>query len=180
MVECQKSTELFSLWELQFLQRFFQYNVTSQIPSTVQQIKYLYKKALVRIKEGQMVILRQLNSLTKLVQQKPQLLKELDQWNIKQRNYHEFLRLFVLENLKPGILPSANHYRRSFCLEILNAIQPCVPLELWKILWMPNDIEYLYLILDDSYETNIILATSIIKSIPRTHHKVSITNYTGY
>ncbi|KAK9674889.1 hypothetical protein QE152_g40784, partial [Popillia japonica] len=56
VVENQKSTEIFSTWELDFLKKYFHYNANTQIPSTRQRIIALYKRAVLRIKEDDQLV----------------------------------------------------------------------------------------------------------------------------
>lgn len=173
IVECQKSTEIFSEWELEFLKKFFYYNVTSQIPNTIQQIKSLYKKALTRIKEGDFVIQRQINTINRMMHQKPEYAEQLKNLIEQEQCYCNFLESFIEDHLKLGLMPWANHYRRSLCLELLSAAQECVPRELWFKIWKKQDVMKLYDVLDDTYESNIILATSIINNLPRDDNEVN-------
>lgn len=58
IVESQKSTALFTDWELNFLRKYLYYNITAQTPNTRKQIVATYKKAFTRVKEGLAVLNR--------------------------------------------------------------------------------------------------------------------------
>lgn len=84
----------------------------------------------------------------------------------QEQSYCNFLDTFIEDHLKVSLLPWANHYRRALCLDILNNAKDCVPQELWHKLWKVTDVQMLYEVLDDSYESNVTLASNIIKSLP--------------
>lgn len=44
IAECQKSTEIFTDWELKYIVTYLYYNINTQLPSTRQQIMALIKK----------------------------------------------------------------------------------------------------------------------------------------
>lgn len=152
---------------MEFLKKFFFYNVTSQVPNTIQQIKALYKKALTRIKEGDFVIQRQINTINRMTHQKPEHAEQLKDLIEQEQSYCNFLETFIEDHLKLGLMPWANLYRRALCLELLSSAQECVPKELWDKIWKKQDIKKLYDMLDDTYESNIILATTILNNLPR-------------
>lgn len=62
IVESQKSTALFTEWELNFLRKYLYYNITAETPNTRKQIVATYKKAFIRIKEGLAVLNRMIRS----------------------------------------------------------------------------------------------------------------------
>lgn len=62
VVESQKSTALFTHWELEFLKKYLYYNITTQTASTRKQMIATYKRAFTRVKEGLAVLNRTIRS----------------------------------------------------------------------------------------------------------------------
>lgn len=170
VVECQKTTEFFSKWELEFLKNFFKYNVTSQDPNTIQQLKALYKKAITRLKEGYIVMKRLIVPIEEMSKKPAHLVKFLRQLLMQEQTYLKFIDSFIEDHLKKGLAPWANMYRRALCLELLAFAQNIMPENIFSQYFLMSDIKPLYTVLNDSYENNILLATSIIKKISSDHH----------
>lgn len=173
IVECQKSTEIFTTWELNFLKKYFFYNVTTQMPNTRQQLIALYKKALVRIKEGLAVLVRHGVMICNKVkvegeETKKVVLEELQLYKKQEVNYKVFTENFFQEYLCSGFHSGSNYQRRATCLELtlFMITENCIEqVELSKN-WKSADTMALLKVLCDTYESNISMAFQIFKKLP--------------
>ncbi|XP_022900638.1 tRNA (32-2'-O)-methyltransferase regulator THADA [Onthophagus taurus] len=183
IVESQKSREVFSLWELAFLKKFFHYNVTTQSPSIRQQLIGLYKKVFIRIRDTLSVLNRNLNNLTTKIEnfnrnenttdvdlnenRKMNFLKELEILKEQDVDTRQFFMLMFQKYLCPGFQTGFNYQRRSVCLELVLFVitEKCVEEEEIRKLWKPEFTQFLIELLEDSYETNIKMAFLILKKM---------------
>lgn len=174
IVESQKSTEIFSTWELSYLKKYFYYNVTTQSPNTRQQIIAYFKKALTRIKEGLAVLTRHSTTLCNRIKaggsdaSKKGLLEELQMYKKQEVNYKVFMENLFEEYLCAGIQEGANFPRRATCLDLILFMltENCIEIEELEKNWKPTDTMSILNILIDSYESNISTAFQIIKILP--------------
>ncbi|KAI4458024.1 thada/death receptor interacting protein [Holotrichia oblita] len=173
IVESQKSTEIFSTWELDFLKKYFHYNANTQVPSTRQQIVALYKRALLRIKEGMGVLIKQSTAIRNKVKTgadtaKEEVLKELQLYKKQEINYKVFIQSFFQDYLCPGVHYGFNYYRRSTCLELILFVlnERCIDSADIESTWKSENTMALLEVLSDSYESNVAMAFDILKHLP--------------
>ncbi|KRT82581.1 hypothetical protein AMK59_4444, partial [Oryctes borbonicus] len=175
IVESQKSTEIFSTWELDFLKKYFFYNATTQMPNTRQQIIALYKKALVRIKGSMAVLVRHITTICNRIKAEADsiqegVLEELQSYKKQEISYKVFMETFFQEYLCCGFNSGFNYQRRSTCLELtvfmLN--EKCIETEELERKWKLADTMSLLEVLCDSYESNIAMAYDILTKLPPT------------
>lgn len=157
IVETHKSTEIFTSYELNFLKKFFYYNVTTQEGYVRQEMLALYKKAITRMKNGYT------------------MLKRNNDNNVTE--YESFYETFIKCYLKNGInTKDANVYRRSVCLELLVFTSEMIPVVIWNNCWDEEDLRYLYDLFDDSYESTLVLALKLINKLNIGGHQRKVSS----
>lgn len=187
IVESQKSTEIFTPWELNFLRMYLYYNVTTQEPSIRKEMINLFKKALVRIQEGWAVLDRTIRHLEgkqiKQTRAKSEVVEheeidgdsidELKEATKDKNRYVFFLGRLLQDCLLPGLQSDANYPRRSSCLELLSFFQRTFPDKRWEDMWSKNDtINLKNVIMFDSYESNKQMAVTVYKRL--SHDKLQL------
>ncbi|GJQ88097.1 hypothetical protein Trydic_g13108 [Trypoxylus dichotomus] len=175
VIESQKSTEIFSTWELDFLKKYFFYNVTTQMPNTRQQIIALYKKAFIRIKESMAVLVRHIATICNKIKAEVDsiqegVLEELQLYKKQEISYKVFMETFFQEYLCSGFHSGFNYQRRSTCLELMVFMlnEKCIEPEELERKWKVTDTMILLEVLCDSYESNIAMAYDILTKLPPT------------
>lgn len=173
VVECQKSTEIFSTWELNFLKNYFHYNVTTQIPNTRQQMIALYKKALTRLKESLAVLTKHHTAICNKLKAETgntdkAIVEELQLYKTHRMNYKVFVETFFQEHLCCGFYSGYNFQRRATCLELIAFMinENCIEQEDLDRNWKSSDTMALLNVLCDSHESNVTMAFNIIKKLP--------------
>ncbi|XP_044262597.1 thyroid adenoma-associated protein homolog [Tribolium madens] len=137
VAECQKSTEIFTDFELTFLIRYFRYNVSVSSANIRTRFVTYYKK-----------VLRRFNVT----------------WTKNPNtDYGVFLR-HLLEILIINLSPDSNYSRRFISMELLLFIRNFYD---WRNLFQADDIENLKHLILDGYESNKSLAVEILKSFEK-------------
>lgn len=159
VVETHKSTEIFTSYELNFLKKYFHYNVTTQEAYVRQEMLSLYKKALTRMRNGYMSIKKNGDSNT--------------------IEYESFYETFIKYYLKKGITnKNANVYRRSVSLELIVFMADIVPKNIWNNCWEEKDLRYLYDLFEDPYESTLTLALKLFKKLNSGGHQHKVYSLT--
>ncbi|XP_008200323.2 tRNA (32-2'-O)-methyltransferase regulator THADA isoform X1 [Tribolium castaneum] len=136
VAECQKSTEIFTEFELTFLIRYFRYNVSVTSANIRNRFVTYFKK----------------------------ILRRFDVTWTKSPNseYDNFLR-HLLEILIINLSPDSNFSRRCISMQLLLLIRNFYD---WRNLFQADDIRNLKYLILDGYESNKSLAVEILKSFP--------------
>lgn len=163
MVETQKTTEIFTEWELNFLRKYLYYNITAQIASTRKDVVHFFKKALTRIGESLAVLKRKLRGDPEGV----------DEAAKSKTLYANFLNHILRECLLPGLLCDANFARRAASLELLLFFHQTFNEKYWKDVWYDDDIfNLMYTVVFDGYESNKQMAVNLLKQFPSINCKL--------
>lgn len=143
------------------------------MPNTRQQMIALYKKALIRIKEGLAVLIRQGTIICNKVkadgdETKKGVVEELQLYKKQEVSYKVFIETFFHDYLCPGFHYGSNYQRRATCLELtlFMITEKCVEMEELERNWKSIDTISLLGALGDTYESNISLAFQLIKKLP--------------
>ncbi|XP_042855997.1 thyroid adenoma-associated protein homolog isoform X2 [Penaeus japonicus] len=160
LCESPKSTELPEKEELEFIYDYYLYNLTTQSPAYRQHLLKSTKKLFLRIKEGTM-------ALTKSSKSKGDKDNGKEILTVQQ----EFCsKLFwqMVQNLYNG----ANSMRRTMSLQVLELFQSILSgcyndLGISKLYQSKVYADTLISVLDDSYETNKVIALMLLQSIPK-------------
>ncbi|RZC36295.1 DUF2428 domain containing protein [Asbolus verrucosus] len=170
VAECQKSTEEFTEWELWYLIRYFQYNVSTQVPNIRNRIISYFKKIFTRYQASYSILAKNATSLENKLKDEPndeECAEMLRRHKKIMQEYSNFLVHFV-QVLILYLSPDANYSRRSISLELLLFLHGiCDPVE-WRAIFHQDDINNLKHILNDSYENNKSLAVSVLRTLPPT------------
>lgn len=137
IAECQKSTEAFTVWELQFLIRYFRFNISVQVANFRNKLVTYYKKILTRFHATSIK-------------------------NTPNSEYSNFIRHFS-QQLVANLGSDANYPRRSISLELLLNLH--VIYNDWEKIFGIDDINNLKNLIFDSYETNKSLAIKILQTL---------------
>ncbi|CAG9856965.1 unnamed protein product [Phyllotreta striolata] len=160
LAECQKSTELFLDWELNFLLKYLRYNVSTQSPCYRMQMSGYYAKALSRFNAGFRAIQRNLSIAVKESRADERFIYEE-----LQKAYKCFVKRFA-EFLISNLTFDSNHYRRFISLELLLVVRESDAVDDWLDLWSENDVKNCHSILFDNYEENKKMAAALLDRLP--------------
>ncbi|XP_027208748.2 tRNA (32-2'-O)-methyltransferase regulator THADA isoform X1 [Penaeus vannamei] len=161
LCESPKSTELPEKEELEFIYDYYLYNLTAQSPAYRQHLLKSTKKLFLRIKEGTM-------ALTKSSKSKGDREHGKDILRL-QKEFSSKLFWQMVKNLYNG----ANSMRRTMSLQVLELFQTILSgcyndLEITKLCQSKVYTDTLISVLDDSYETNKVIALMLLQSTPKT------------
>lgn len=168
IVECQRSTEFFLEWELNYLLKYLHYNVTSQIPNIHNQMQNLYRKALIRFNAGTSIIEKKIVILNKkifLSDDKNKSILILHFYKQLQDYYKTFIQRLT-KQLIGYLTIDSNHSRRILSLNLLINIQTLLPSDEWLKYWTEDDVKNCHNILLDGYEKNRKMALSLLQQLP--------------
>lgn len=159
--------------ELNFLMKFFQYNVTTQEPSIKQDILALYKKALTRIKDSYMTLKRSIDYWNQTIELN-KMNKDFKIYQDRLMCYESFYETFIMNHLKKGLSTTSNIHRKSICLELIVFMSDIVPASLWNNCWRTDDTALLSDLFDDPYESMLVLALKLMNILSNRgyQHKV--------
>ncbi|XP_063615292.1 tRNA (32-2'-O)-methyltransferase regulator THADA-like isoform X2 [Penaeus indicus] len=161
LCESPKSTELPEKEELELIYDYYLYNLTTQSPSYRQHLLKSTKKLFLRIKEGTI-------ALTKSSKKKGDKEHRKDILTVQQE-FSSKLFWQMVKNLYNG----ANSMRRTMSLQVLELFQTILSgcyndLEVTKLCQSKVYTDTLISVLDDSYETNKVIALMLLQSTPKT------------
>lgn len=146
IIETNKSTEIFTKFEINFLLEFFKYNISTPESTFREEMLTLYLKMLRRMKDGFDVLCRD-----KLKQ---------DQMKV----YKQFFSLFLNSELKKGLNFDANFSRRYISLELLIFMnENIMDAEEWDCNWTWEDNLQLQEIFSEYHQTVAKLARILIQ-----------------
>lgn len=194
IVESQKSTEIFTTYELNFILSFMKYNVNVQDSAVRQQISALVKKTLVRLEDSWPIVngsslfpnLIPTNNaarncvehLIEKVISIPGVANEPEEVEEAIRigkRYATFLNMLVMDILFDGLNVGCNHVRRAMCLELL-----CFVYERRYPYDMPyhNQFDKLqYVVEHDTYEGNKVLAVKLMARVYSKNSMLQVSTF---
>lgn len=177
-MECQKSTEIFLDWELNYLSKYLHYNIVCQNANTRNEIHNLYRKAMTRIDIGIKIIQKNIDSLNKrilLPENKTKAISLLQLYEDNHNSYSNFIKKFT-KQLISYLSFDSNYLRRLITLDLLLITKNIMLSAEWSECWTEGDVQNCHSILFDSYENNRNMAVTLLKSVPSLYIGFSVSN----